>query len=164
MCVLPSQGCPEGHEKEQQESRVWWCAPIIPALKRLRQEDREFQVILGCIGRPYLKIKRKVFCKCKVLVVLVQNPVSPKNNRKEGREEGRKMKCRSVFGDRIRSKGLTPYISPLPPPHVASVSHSSQQCKKVPRLVRWLSGECFPSTGSGFCSQQGDTHTHKDTG
>jgi hypothetical protein len=26
---------------------VWWCTPIIPALKRVRQEDLEFYTNLG---------------------------------------------------------------------------------------------------------------------
>jgi hypothetical protein len=29
--------------KKNQNSRVWWCMPAIPALRRLRQEDCEFQ-------------------------------------------------------------------------------------------------------------------------
>jgi hypothetical protein len=32
---------------------------IIPALQRLRQEDLEFKVSLGCIVRPYLCKKKK---------------------------------------------------------------------------------------------------------
>jgi hypothetical protein len=36
-------------------SQAWWSTPIILALGRLRQEDLEFEVGLGCIVRLYLK-------------------------------------------------------------------------------------------------------------
>jgi hypothetical protein len=29
----------------------WWYVSIIPALRKQRQEDLEFEVSLGCIGR-----------------------------------------------------------------------------------------------------------------
>jgi hypothetical protein len=35
----------------------WWCTPVITALRRLRQQDCEFQVSLYYIGRPYLEKK-----------------------------------------------------------------------------------------------------------
>jgi hypothetical protein len=35
--------------------------PAIPALGRLRQEDFEFNINLGCTERPYLKNKTKPF-------------------------------------------------------------------------------------------------------
>jgi hypothetical protein len=34
--------------------------PVIPALRRLRQEDHEFKASLGNIGRPCLKNERKI--------------------------------------------------------------------------------------------------------
>lgn len=34
------------------ENQVWWCTPVIPALLRLRQEDRKSIGILGYIVRP----------------------------------------------------------------------------------------------------------------
>jgi hypothetical protein len=37
--------------------RVWWCTPVILALRRLRQEDGEFQATLCYTARPYLKKK-----------------------------------------------------------------------------------------------------------
>jgi hypothetical protein len=40
-------------------SWAWWYKPIIPALKRLRQQDCGFQVSLGYIVRPCLKKERK---------------------------------------------------------------------------------------------------------
>jgi hypothetical protein len=33
--------------------------PVIPALGRLRQKDREFKDSLGCTVRPHLKKKKK---------------------------------------------------------------------------------------------------------
>jgi hypothetical protein len=30
---------------------VWWCTPVIPALRRLRQEDWEFQTSLDKVVR-----------------------------------------------------------------------------------------------------------------
>jgi hypothetical protein len=36
---------------------AWWCTPVIPALRGLRREDREFKVNLGYRGRPHLNSK-----------------------------------------------------------------------------------------------------------
>jgi hypothetical protein len=62
--------------KEICVSWVWWCVSIIPALRRLRQEDQEFQGSLGYIARDHLgyierhslkhKIKMKVIYKSKL--------------------------------------------------------------------------------------------------
>jgi hypothetical protein len=38
-------------------SRVWWCTPIIPALRWPRQKNLEFEVSLGYLGKPCLKKK-----------------------------------------------------------------------------------------------------------
>jgi hypothetical protein len=35
------------------------CTPVIPAFRRLRQENCEFEVSLGYIVRPYLKQRSK---------------------------------------------------------------------------------------------------------
>jgi hypothetical protein len=63
-------------------SWVWWSMLIIPALRRLRQEDLKFEDCLGHIGRPCLKKKkeRKEGRKEK----------EREKERKEGRKEGRK--------------------------------------------------------------------------
>jgi hypothetical protein len=37
---------------------VWWYTPVIPALRKLRQEDHKFKVSLGYIERPCLEKKR----------------------------------------------------------------------------------------------------------
>jgi hypothetical protein len=39
------------------------CMPVIPALRRLRQEDHEFKTSLGYIARPCLKIKEEYVWK-----------------------------------------------------------------------------------------------------
>jgi hypothetical protein len=39
---------------------MWWHMPIIPALRRLRQEDPEFQVRLDCTVIPCLKTNKKL--------------------------------------------------------------------------------------------------------
>jgi hypothetical protein len=38
-----------------------WLTPIIPTLRRLKQEDLEFKVSLAYIGRPCLKKKERIF-------------------------------------------------------------------------------------------------------
>jgi hypothetical protein len=34
---------------------VWWCIPVVLALRKLNQEDYEFKVSLDYIARPCLK-------------------------------------------------------------------------------------------------------------
>jgi hypothetical protein len=38
---------------------VWWCTPVIPASRRLRQKGHEFEVSPGYIERPCLKQTNK---------------------------------------------------------------------------------------------------------
>lgn len=50
------------HRKEDRKRRkgqVWWCAPVLLAFERLKEEGREFEAILGCIVRSYLKFKKQ---------------------------------------------------------------------------------------------------------
>jgi hypothetical protein len=35
-------------------SQVWWCPPVIPALRRLKKEGNKFKTSLGYIARHYL--------------------------------------------------------------------------------------------------------------
>jgi hypothetical protein len=44
-------------QKNNKISQVWWCTPVIPALRRLRQEDGEFQASLDHRVRPGFKKK-----------------------------------------------------------------------------------------------------------
>jgi hypothetical protein len=40
---------------------MWWLIPVIPALRRLRQEDYEFEASLSYIIRTYLKTNTTIF-------------------------------------------------------------------------------------------------------
>lgn len=33
--------------------QVWWSPPVIPPLRRLRQDDQESEVSLECVEKPY---------------------------------------------------------------------------------------------------------------
>jgi hypothetical protein len=47
-------------KKKEFSSWAWWHKPVIPELWRLRQEDCEFEVILGYIVRPVSKNNKKL--------------------------------------------------------------------------------------------------------
>jgi hypothetical protein len=40
-----------GRNKDMQISQMWWCTPVITALRRWRQEDHEFQGILSPVSK-----------------------------------------------------------------------------------------------------------------
>jgi hypothetical protein len=40
---------------------AWWHTPIIPALRRLLEEDLKFKASLGYVARPCLKKKKNLF-------------------------------------------------------------------------------------------------------
>jgi hypothetical protein len=46
-------------KKECLQGQAWWNMPIIPALRRLRQEHLESHASLGYTVRPSLKKKQK---------------------------------------------------------------------------------------------------------
>jgi hypothetical protein len=41
------------------QSWVWWCRPVLLALRRLRQGERELKDSLDCIRRPFSKQTNK---------------------------------------------------------------------------------------------------------
>lgn len=41
--------CPR---RKRKKSHSWWCTPVIPALRKLRQMDHKCEVILGYIVKP----------------------------------------------------------------------------------------------------------------
>jgi hypothetical protein len=45
--------------KKNEGDRVWWYTPVIPELRRLRQEDHKFKVSLGYIERLSQKKKKR---------------------------------------------------------------------------------------------------------
>jgi hypothetical protein len=48
-----------GRGKTSYVSRLWWFTAVIPALRRLRQEDGELQASLGYTVRPYLQKRER---------------------------------------------------------------------------------------------------------
>jgi hypothetical protein len=42
---------------------VWWCTSIIPALRRLIQEEHEFEAILGYTAKHCLKKQKGLIRK-----------------------------------------------------------------------------------------------------
>jgi hypothetical protein len=45
-----SDGVPSRYHIKRHKSQAWWCT-VVPALRRLRQENLEFE---DCIARPYI--------------------------------------------------------------------------------------------------------------
>jgi hypothetical protein len=45
--------------KEELHWAWWWHMPVITALRRLRQEDHEFEAIVNYIEKPCLNKKKK---------------------------------------------------------------------------------------------------------
>jgi hypothetical protein len=45
----------ESFFKSGKSCQAWWCMPITPALRRLKQVEQKFQASLEYIMRPYRK-------------------------------------------------------------------------------------------------------------
>jgi hypothetical protein len=43
--------------------QAWWYTPVIPALRRWRQEDKKFETSLDYVARPCLKNTRQKKCE-----------------------------------------------------------------------------------------------------
>jgi hypothetical protein len=51
---------------------AWWYMPAVPALRRVRQVDSEFEASLGCIARPVLKRNETVYYVNNNLIFFLQ--------------------------------------------------------------------------------------------
>jgi hypothetical protein len=49
--------CTSSKSEAELRSLAWWCMPVIPALRRWRQEGLQFQARIGFTARPYLNNK-----------------------------------------------------------------------------------------------------------
>jgi hypothetical protein len=80
---------------------VWWCIPTIPALKRLRQEDCEFQTRLGYLARLCLKqTNKKSKTKIKNGWASVAHACNPSYSRRRDQEDhGSKLAWANSLGD-----------------------------------------------------------------
>jgi hypothetical protein len=58
--TLPDTKDRQRHYKKRKLRQVWWFTSIIPALWRLRQEDRKFKASLGYLERLCLKKLGKI--------------------------------------------------------------------------------------------------------
>jgi hypothetical protein len=47
-----------GESRREAHCWAWWCTPVIPVLRELRQEDLELGASLGYIERPVSKNKK----------------------------------------------------------------------------------------------------------
>jgi hypothetical protein len=65
-------------KKNPDFSQAWWCTPVIPAFRRLRQEDHGFEASLGYLVRPYLKRKKKYPDFLKNGIILERSEEAPR--------------------------------------------------------------------------------------
>jgi hypothetical protein len=59
-------------------SQEWWLTPIIPVLRRLRQEDCDFEPSLGYIARPYFKKPRIATWEVEIGRIIIETTISTK--------------------------------------------------------------------------------------
>jgi hypothetical protein len=55
LARFPPQTKVKASNKKTKLCQAWWYTPIIPALKKLKQKDCEFEDSLDCRIRPFLK-------------------------------------------------------------------------------------------------------------
>jgi hypothetical protein len=72
---------------------MWCCIPVIPALRRQRQEDYEFEANFGSVARPFL----------------INQPTNETTTRGNSKGAGQKFKC--AMTSVVKTLTALPYLS-----------------------------------------------------